>query len=124
MILNIVVSYGGCQDIVQVVCDFVVEVVVGCLLFEQIDEVLFGSCIVLVDLLFLDLFICIGGDICISNFLLWQLVYIELWFIDVLWFEFDVVVLQQVLDVYVVCECCFGLISVQIVVLVIEIMIL
>lgn len=121
LILLIVVSYGGCQDIVCVVCVLVVEVVVGCFLFEQIDELLLGSWVVLVDLLLLDLFICIGGDICISNFLLWQFVYIELWFIEVLWLDFDVGQLQQVFDVYVGCECCFGLISVQIVVLVIEI---
>jgi len=45
-----------------------------------------------------DLLIRTGGELRISNFLIWQLAYAELVFLDVLWPEFDVKHLQQALD--------------------------
>ncbi len=60
----------------------------GRLLPEQIDESLLGSQVALAPPP-PDLFIRTGGDTRISNFLLWQLAYTELWFTDALWPDFD-----------------------------------
>ena len=56
-----------------------------------------------------DLFIRTGGDVRISNFLLWQLAYTELWFTDVLWPDLDRATLQQALDDFASRERRFGL---------------
>ncbi|MGE8250762.1 MAG: undecaprenyl diphosphate synthase family protein, partial [Stenotrophomonas bentonitica] len=81
---------------------------------EQIDEAMLSSRVALADLPPPDLFIRTGGDTRISNFLLWQLAYTELWFTDVLWPEFDAAVLQQAIDAYASRERRFGLTSAQI----------
>ena len=62
-----------------------------------------------------DLFIRTGGDHRISNFLLWQLAYTELWFTDLLWPELDHATLQLALDDYAGRERRFGLTSAQVV---------
>ena len=61
-----------------------------------------------------DLFIRTGGDTRISNFLLWQLAYTELWFTDALWPDVDAGLLQQALDDYARRERRYGLTSAQI----------
>ncbi len=61
-----------------------------------------------------DLFIRTGGDHRISNFLLWQLAYTELWFTDLLWPELDAATLQSALDDFSRRERRFGLTSDQI----------
>ena len=86
----------------------------GRLLPEQIDEALLGSQVALADLPPPDLFIRTGGDTRISNFLLWQLAYTELWFTEALWPDFDADQLQQALDAYAGRERRFGLTSAQI----------
>ena len=114
MTLSIAASYGGRQDIARAARELAVEVAAGRLLPEQIDEALLGSRVALADLPAPDLFIRTGGDTRISNFLLWQLAYTELWFTDVLWPEFDATHLQQALDAYASRERRFGLTSAQI----------
>ena len=81
---------------------------------EDIDEAALGAHVALADLPPPDLFIRTGGDTRVSNFLLWQLAYTELWFTDVLWPEFDAAILQQALDAYASRERRFGLTSAQI----------
>jgi undecaprenyl diphosphate synthase len=56
-----------------------------------------------------DLFIRTGGDHRISNFLLWQLAYTELWFTETLWPDLDAATLQRALDDYAGRERRFGL---------------
>lgn len=90
------------------------EVAAGRLQPQQIDEALLASRVALADLPAPDLFIRTGGDTRISNFLLWQLAYTELWFTETLWPEFDAGVLQQALDDYAGRERRFGLTSAQI----------
>ena len=60
-----------------------------------------------------DLFIRTGGELRISNFLLWQLAYTELWFTDALWPDVDAGLLQAALDDYAGRERRFGLTSAQ-----------
>ena len=55
-----------------------------------------------------------GGDHRVSNFLLWQLAYTELWFTDVLWPDLDAPLLQRALDDYAQRERRFGLTSAQV----------
>jgi len=114
MVLNIAASYGGRQDIALAARALAQRVADGSLQPEQIDEELLGQQVALADLPAPDLFIRTGGDTRISNFLLWQLAYTELWFTDVLWPDFDAAILQQALDDFAGRERRFGLTSAQI----------
>ena len=114
LVLSIAASYGGRQDIAMAARALAVEVAAGRLQPEQIDEALLASRVALADLPAPDLFIRTGGDTRISNVLLWQLAYTELWFTETLWPEFDAGVLQQALDDYAGRERRFGLTSAQI----------
>jgi len=113
LLLNIAASYGGQQDIAQAARVLAREVAAGRLDPEQIDAALFGTRVALADLPPPDLFIRTGGEVRISNFLLWQLAYTELWFTDTLWPDVDATVLQQALDDYAGRERRFGLTSEQ-----------
>ena len=81
---------------------------------EAIDETLLGAHTALSDLPAPDLFIRTGGDFRISNFLLWQLAYTELWFTQTLWPDFDQDLFQQALDDYARRERRYGLTSAQV----------
>ena len=113
--LVIAASYGGRQDIAQAARTLAAEVAAGTLRAEDIDEAAVGARMSLADLPAPDLFIRTGGDHRISNFLLWQLAYTELWFTDLLWPELDHATLQLALDDYAGRERRFGLTSAQVV---------
>ena len=112
--LSIAASYGGRQDIAQAARALAEDVAAGRLRPEQIDEDALSARMALADLPPPDLFIRTGGDVRISNFLLWQLAYTELWFTETLWPEFGAEVLQQALDDYASRERRFGLTSAQV----------
>ncbi len=114
MTLAIAASYGGRQDIALAARALAEQVAAGTLKPEQVNEELLGNHVALADLSPPDLFIRTGGDTRISNFLLWQLAYTELWFTDVLWPDFDAAILQQALDEYAGRERRYGLTSAQI----------
>jgi undecaprenyl diphosphate synthase len=61
-----------------------------------------------------DLFIRTGGEQRISNFLLWQLAYTELYFTDMLWPDFDAIALNAAIDWYGQRERRFGRTSEQV----------
>jgi undecaprenyl diphosphate synthase len=87
--LQIALSYGGRADIVGAtrrLCEHVRRGEIG---LEQIDETSFGAALALGGLPDPDLFIRTGGEQRISNFLLWNLAYTELYFTDCLWPDFD-----------------------------------
>jgi len=87
--LNIAASYGGRWDIAQA-CRSIAEMVnTGHLDVEQVTETLLASKLSTDGLPDPDLFIRTGGERRISNFLLWQLAYAELYFTDDLWPDFD-----------------------------------
>ncbi len=112
--LNIAASYGGRQDIAAAARSLAEDVAAGRLRPEQIDEALFGSRVALSSLPAPDLFIRTGGDCRISNFLLWQLAYTELWFTETLWPALDAATLQRALDDYASRERRFGLTGAQV----------
>ncbi len=107
--LNIAASYGGRQDIAAAARALAHEVAAGRLRPEQVDEAAMAARVALSDLPAPDLFIRTGGDHRISNFLLWQLAYTELWFTETLWPDLDAATLQRALDDYAGRERRFGL---------------
>ena len=112
--LVIAASYGGRQDIAQAARALARDVSAGTLRAEDIDEAALAARMSLADLPAPDLFIRTGGDHRISNFLLWQLAYTELWFTDLLWPELDQATLQLALDDFAGRERRFGLTSAQV----------
>ena len=83
------IAYGGRQDIVDAVRTIVHDVKAGDLKEEDIDENLVSSVISTKDTPDPDLVIRTSGEIRISNFLLWQMAYSELYFTDVYWPGFE-----------------------------------
>ena len=112
--LCIAASYGGRQDIAHAARALAEDVAAGRLRPEQIDEHALSARVALADLPPPDLFIRTGGEIRISNFLLWQLAYTELWFTDTLWPDVDAATLRRALADYAGRERRFGLTSAQV----------
>ncbi len=96
--LNIAANYGGRWDITQACRMLAEEVAAGKLQSESISEGLLRSRLSLSDLPEPDLFIRTGGEQRISNFLLWQLAYTELYFTEHLWPAFDEKAFAEALD--------------------------
>ena len=84
----VAVNYGGRWDITNAVGIVADKIRTGTLAAGDINEEMLGSFIALSDLPPPDLFIRTGGERRISNFLLWQLAYTELYFTDCLWPDF------------------------------------
>ena len=76
------------------------QVVDGTINPEEITTEVFASNLNLADLPEPDLFIRTGGEKRISNFLLWQLAYTELYFTDTLWPDFDETELEEAIKDY------------------------
>ena len=100
MNLNIAANYGGQWDILNAVKFIASRVACDELTLEQIDQPLLESALSLANTPDPDLFIRTGGEQRISNFLLWQLAYAELYFTDVLWPDFSEQEMQKALDIY------------------------
>ncbi len=86
--LNIAVGYGGRWDIAQAVRNLVAQSLAGQLRPEQLDAERLGAELSLADTPDPDLLIRTGGEHRISNFLIWQMAYTELYFTDTLWPDF------------------------------------
>lgn len=89
LVLNIAANYGGKWDITQAVKKLASDVESGVLEVDDIEESSIGSYLTMSDLPEPDLFIRTGGEQRISNFLIWQLAYTELYFTEILWPDFD-----------------------------------
>ena len=89
MTLVVAANYGGRWDITQAARVLARRVQDGELAVADISSELFQSVLSIHDLPEPDLFIRTGGEQRISNFLLWQLAYTELYFTDILWPDFD-----------------------------------
>ena len=94
MLLNIAVGYGGRWDIVEAARRFAGRVAAGEVEPAQLNENELGAGLSTADSPDPDLFIRTGGERRISNFLLWNLAYAELYFSDLLWPDFG----EQALD--------------------------
>jgi undecaprenyl diphosphate synthase len=100
LILNIAVAYGGRWDIVQAARNLAVKVANNEMAAADIDEECFVSELALSGLPDPDLLIRTGGEQRISNFLLWNLAYSELWFCDSLWPDFSTKEFDQALSFF------------------------
>ncbi|WP_158970788.1 polyprenyl diphosphate synthase [Paraglaciecola sp. L3A3] len=87
--LNIAANYGGRWDIVNAAKTLADKVKSGELTTAEITEELFTEQTCAADLPVVDLLIRTGGEQRISNFLLWQLAYAELYFSDIYWPDFN-----------------------------------
>lgn len=96
--LTIAFSYGGRQELVQAVQAIARDVAAGKLAPEAISEATLGSALMTADLPDPDLLIRTSGEQRLSNFLLWQMAYTELMFVDTYWPDFGKADLQAAID--------------------------
>lgn len=89
LILNFALNYGSRNEIVKAVKEISNQVNAGTLEVESIDEELFSSYLYTKGIEEPDLLIRTSGEVRLSNFLLWQLAYTELWFTNELWPDFN-----------------------------------
>lgn len=96
--LNIAANYGGRWDIVNATQRIIEDVQNNHLAADDLTDKLFTSYMSLSDQPEPDLFIRSGGESRVSNFLLWQLAYTELYFTDLLWPDFDETAFEEALS--------------------------
>jgi undecaprenyl diphosphate synthase len=107
---TVAANYGGRWDIVQAVKKLMAAGVAA----EEVSETVLTQHLSMAELPEPDLFIRTGGEQRISNFLLWQLAYTELYFTDALWPDFDAAALDEAIASYRKRERRFGRTSEQI----------
>lgn len=88
IILNLAINYGGQAEILHAVRSIAAEAAAGTLDVAQIDNQVVENHLYTAGLPAPDLLIRPGGDLRISNFLLWQIAYAEIWTTKVFWPEF------------------------------------
>ena len=89
MTLIIAIAYGGRWDIAVAARELARRCVAGEMTVDEVDEAAMGKAMALDGVPDPDLLIRTGGEQRISNFLLWNLAYTELYFCDTLWPDFD-----------------------------------
>ena len=114
MILNLALSYGGRDEIVRAAGRIAAEVRVGRLQPEEITEEVFSNYLYTQGLPDPDLLIRTSGEVRISNFLLWQIAYTEIYVTNTLWPDFRREELIQILHDYQKRERRFGVTGDQI----------
>ena len=114
--LNLVIAanYGGQWDITQAVRQLASQVLEGGLAPQDITADHIEARLALADLPDPDLFIRSGGEQRISNYLLWQLAYTELYFTECLWPDFDTTEFERALKSYTIRQRRFGMTGEQV----------
>ncbi|MGE5441003.1 MAG: isoprenyl transferase [Bacteroidota bacterium] len=112
--LNLALSYSGRWEIMEAAKKIGQMVKEGQIRSEDVTESLFSSLLTTKDIPDPDLLIRSGGEFRISNFLLWQIAYSEIFITDVLWPEFKRQHLYEAIKDYQKRERRFGLVSEQI----------
>jgi undecaprenyl diphosphate synthase len=100
LVLNVAVNYGGRWDMANAAKALAVAVAAGQVNPDTIDEQVLAPYLSLADLPEVDLCIRTGGEKRVSNFLLWQIAYAELYFSDLYWPDFDTEALDVALQEY------------------------
>ena len=97
---TVATNYGGRQEIVQACRAIAEKVQLGLISSEQIDESMFARHLYTAELQDPDLLIRTSGEMRLSNFLLWQVAYAELYVTNTLWPDFDRGEFHQALSAY------------------------
>lgn len=114
MTLTLALSYGSREEIVNVIKELSLKVKNNIISAESIDESIINNHLYTQNLPDVDLLIRTSGEQRISNFLLWQIAYAELYFTDILWPDFKKEDLYEALINYQNRERRFGKTSEQI----------
>ena len=109
--LNLAISYGSKQEIVNVIREISNKVKNNIISSKNIDENIINEHLYTRNLPNVDLLIRTGGEKRVSNFLLWQIAYAEMYFTDVLWPDFKREDFMKALDDYQKRERRFGKIN-------------
>jgi undecaprenyl diphosphate synthase len=109
--LQVAMSYGGRWDIVQAAQSIARECASGRIRPEELTEDSFAARLSLAGIPEPDLFIRTGGEQRVSNFLLWDLAYAELYFTPKLWPDFALSDLEEALAYFAARDRRFGRIS-------------
>jgi len=112
--LVVAVNYGGMWDITTAARQIAVKYKAGEIQLDDINQDLLSSYMSLSDLSDPDLFIRTGGEKRVSNFLLWQLAYTELFFTETLWPDFSEQSLEEALKSFASRQRRFGRTSEQV----------
>ena len=96
-VFNICLNYGGQDEIVEATKKIVSDVKEGKIKIDDINKDMYNNYL-FNDLPPIDLMIRTSGEFRISNFMLWQMAYAELYFTDVLWPDFDEKELDKAID--------------------------
>jgi undecaprenyl diphosphate synthase len=114
LILSLALNYSGRWDILNAAKEMIKAVKDGSENIENISEEVFSTYLVTKGVPDPELLIRTSGELRISNFLLWQMAYTELYFTDVLWPDFRKKDLEEALESYQKRERRFGKISGQV----------
>jgi undecaprenyl diphosphate synthase len=113
MVLTLALSYGGRESIAKAARAAAADIAAGRLAPEALDADKLGSYLPTAPLPALDLLIRTSGELRISNFMLWEVAYAELMFVDINWPDFRREHLHECLAQYGSRERRFGLTSAQ-----------
>ena len=108
MILCLALNYGGRTEIIDATIKLAADVKKGTRKLKDIDDDVFKEYMYTADMTDPDLLIRTGGEMRVSNFLLWEVSYAELWFTSVYWPEFKKKHLEEALSDYAKRERRFG----------------
>jgi undecaprenyl diphosphate synthase len=100
MVLALAINYGGRAELVDAVRSLAEEVIQGRLQPADIDEAAVSEALYTAGMPDPDLLIRTAGEMRVSNFLLWQISYAELWVTEKCWPDFDIATLRQALHDY------------------------
>jgi undecaprenyl diphosphate synthase len=108
MVLCLAINYGGRTELIDAVRSLAARAARGELAPEQIDEAAVSAALYTAGMPDPDLLIRTAGELRVSNFLLWQISYAELWVTERCWPDFDAATLRQALRDYAARERRFG----------------
>ncbi|SDJ71816.1 isoprenyl transferase [Sediminibacillus albus] len=100
LILNIALNYGSRNEIIEAMKNFMKDVEAEERSIDELTEDSFANYLFTDDIKDPDLLIRTSGEQRLSNFLLWQSAYTELWFTEVLWPDFDEQLFEKALTDY------------------------
>ena len=113
LVLNLALSYGSRSEVTRAVRKIAAACAAGTLSVEEIDEELISGYLDTAGMVDPDLVIRTGGEARLSNFLLWQASYSEIYFTDVMWPDFRTDAFLQAIVDFQQRERRFGRISAQ-----------